>query len=72
MQLFSNYSLAFVIFLLNIIGGAKAGSKMLMKLTPGVNFINILCVCFSYDSAFLPKEKLRQALLFKKNAHVKC
>jgi len=24
---------------------------MLMKLTAGVNFINILCVCFAYKSA---------------------
>jgi hypothetical protein len=30
--------------------GAKAGRKMLMKLTPGVNFINILRPHFSYRS----------------------
>jgi len=31
----------------------KAASKMLVKLTPGVNFINILRVHFSYKSDFL-------------------
>jgi hypothetical protein len=29
----------------------KAASKMLMKFTPGVNFINILCVHCLYESA---------------------
>jgi hypothetical protein len=28
--------------------GGKAALKMSMKLTPGVNFINVLCACFSY------------------------
>jgi hypothetical protein len=43
-----------------------------------VNFINILCAHFSYESAFFPKffrqsqnvtrEKLRKALLYEKRA----
>jgi len=49
---------------------------MLMKLSPGINFINILHSPFSYESAFLPKsfyqsqnvtrEKMLQALSYKK------
>jgi len=31
--------------------GAKFASKMLMKFTKGVNFMNILCTTFLYKSA---------------------
>jgi hypothetical protein len=47
----------------------KAAHKMLVKLTPGVNFINILQVPFA--PIFLcqkipkPREKQRKALLYK-------
>ncbi len=32
--------------------GAKAARKMLMKLTPGVNFINVLSTNFLYEHHF--------------------
>jgi len=48
-----------VYFMLSESERAKAASRTLIKLTPGVNFINVLCARFSYESAFvrLPKPK---------------
>jgi hypothetical protein len=43
-----------------------------MKLTTGVNFINIFCVHFSSKSAFfhqnVTREKLHEAILYEKGA----
>jgi len=45
------------LFLFALLGfeGAKAVCKMLVKLSLGVNFINILRAHFSYESAFFAK-----------------
>jgi len=48
LSLFFNYNLALNFWQKNI--GAKAALKMLMKLTTGVNFINILSMPFLYKS----------------------
>jgi len=41
---------------------------MLVKLTPGVNFINILLACFSYASAFFAKTELFSSYILAKKA----
>ncbi len=46
-QLFSNYSLALIIIFLQKNIGTIAGHEMLMKLTAGVNFINVLWAAFT-------------------------
>ncbi len=61
------YSLVLIFFWQKNIG-TKAACKILLKLTNGFNFINILHGCFSYQSAFfrqnLTREKLCEALLY--------
>ncbi len=37
-----------VFFRLSGSGGSKAAHKLLMKLTPGLNFINVLCTAFTH------------------------
>jgi len=46
-QLFFKYSFGFVIFLRKKVG-AKAAHKTMAKLTPIVNFINVIRAHFSY------------------------
>jgi hypothetical protein len=63
--------------LLNLLLYEKHANKMLMKLTPGVNFINILQSTFGpiflcqkdLKSHNVSIEKLREALLYKKIEH---
>jgi len=43
--------------------------KMLMKLTPVVNFINIFCAHFSYESPFKAKTLLEKRLSYEKHMH---
>jgi len=53
----------------------KVGHKMMMKLTPGVNFLNILCKLFCQNPfakkspcQILIREKMRYSILYKKCA----
>ncbi len=62
---FSRYVLA-----LNKLSYEKCACIMLMKLMAGVYFINILCVRFSYETAFLPKCNSKKEF-WTKNASVK-
>jgi len=55
----------------------KVRRKLLMKLTPVVNFINILHTNFSYEHCFssffyVTREKLLKPGSYKKNYLVKC
>jgi len=62
-QLLSNYSLALQFFWWKKIG-PKAAREMLMKLTTGVNFINILCIAFMRADPKSAKIQSRKASVF--------
>jgi len=47
-----NASKLYVFFALLGSGNVKVSQKTLVKTAPSVNFINILCSNFSYESAF--------------------
>jgi len=57
--------------------GLKAALKTLMKLTPAVNFINVLCANFMYECLFgsyfnlnVTREKVPKKHLYEKLAHI--
>jgi hypothetical protein len=57
--------------------GAKVACKMLMKLTAGVNFINLFCAHFSYESyvlaafsSYMYVEKAAETNFHTKNTHI--
>jgi hypothetical protein len=62
-------------YLLTLLGSTsvKAVRRMLMKSTPRVKFINILCKCFLYESALRSFSLImfwqKKALLYQKCAH---
>ncbi len=50
---------------------AKAAHKMLMKLTLGVNFINVICTIFSYERRFFYLQVTRENNVCTKNLYLK-
>jgi hypothetical protein len=62
---FSSYSLALLCFCQKNFG-PKVASKMLVKLTTGVNFINVKLANFFYERHFVTRKKLPKPMFVRK------